>query len=437
MDRVPLQEARFRRSALKAMLRCTGIHSLLGILGVASSHAEGFRNPPPGTFNLGRAGGRIAHIDDSSAIHHNPGNLVDLTRRELNLTPSLIYIHADYESPSGQTAETRDPWKLLPNFFASTPLGEEGKFATGIGLTVPYGISNEWETDDAFADPFSFRYQAPFYSELQTVNINPSAAMKLGESIRLGVGFDVLWSKVTFKQFYPWFLATGNPADPDGEAKAKGDGFGFGGNAGITWEFAENHRLAATVRTPISVTHEGDVRITSVPAAFGGGTSRTDFETDIDFPTIVGVGYGIKLTETVRLEADFEWIQFSRFESLDLDTSGNPFLPNQSINQDWDDTFTLGIAGDWQFTPNWVLRAGYQYYESPVPDRTFSPAIPDANQHVFTIGLGFRMGRHALEAAYGADFYDEREITNNQNPVFNGEYDITVHLFSFAYRIDF
>src|SRR5689334_19528075 len=55
--------------------------------------AEGFRNSPPGTFNLGRAGGRIAQIDDSSAIQQNPANLIDVPGAQAQLTPSIIYIN--------------------------------------------------------------------------------------------------------------------------------------------------------------------------------------------------------------------------------------------------------------------------------------------------------------------------------------------------------
>ena len=99
---------------------------------------------------------------------------------------------------------------------------------------------------------------------------------------------------------------------------------------------------------------------------------------------------------------------------------------------------TPGTAGgDWRFATNWVLRAGYQFYQTPVPDSTFSPTIPDANQNVFTIGLGYHHKRHSFEFAYGADFYGKRDITNDQNPAFNGTYQITVHLFSLAYRLGF
>jgi len=108
--------------------------------------SEGFRNPPPGTFDLGRACGRIAQVDDSSAVQHNPANLVDLSEAQLQFTPSVVYIAADYKSTSGQTGSTRDPWKFLPNLFGSLPLFD-GNFSLGLGVTVPYGLGSEWDSN--------------------------------------------------------------------------------------------------------------------------------------------------------------------------------------------------------------------------------------------------------------------------------------------------
>ena len=403
--------------------------------------AEGFRNPPPGTFNLGRAGGRIAQIDDSSAIQQNPANLVEVPA-ELQLTPSFVYIGADYQSPTGQNSKTEDPWKLLPNLFASMPI-LDGTAALGLGITVPYGLSNNWDEDStAFARPTGvWRYQAPHYTELQTLNINPTVSFKIGEHLRVGAGFDAMWSELTLKQFYPWFLFPGGTlATPDGHLKAKGDGIGYGGNVGVTWLITERQRVALTYRSPLNVHYDSDFEMDNIPAAAAGlgATPRSDFSTKVRFPTIVAAGYGIQLTDTIRLEADVEWVEFSRFQSLDLNMGRNAFLlPSTNIRQDWKDTFTVGIGGDWRFAPNWVLRAGYQFYQSPVPDHTFSPTIPDANQNVLTVGLGYKYKSHSVEGAYGADFYDARKIQNNQNPAFNGNYDITVHLFSLAYHYTF
>ena len=165
----------------------------------------------------------------------------------------------------------------------------------------------------------------------------------------------------------------------------------------------------------------------------GAPIPDTTFGSRIEFPNILSAGYGIELTDKVRVEVDFEWLQFSQFKSLPINMGPSAI----NIPQNWNNTFTLGIGGDWKFAEHWTLRAGYQYFESPVPNSTFSPTIPDANQNVFTIGLGWKSGHHSLEAGYGLDFYDTRHISGNQNPVFDGKYTFNVHLFSLAYRFSF
>lgn len=392
--------------------------------------AEGFRNPPAGAFGLGRAGGRIAQIDEASAVTHNPANLVELKEAEFSFASTIVYIQADYESPGGLSARTRDPWKALPGIFASFPIKDD-RFAVGLGVTAPYGISNEWEPNGPF------RYTAPHFTELKTINANPSVSLRLADNLTAGAGVDVMWSQLDLRQFYPWALVTQNPADADGLAKGKGDGVGLGGNLGLTWQVADRHRLAVTYRSPITIDYSGNFHLNNVPAVLGGGALGGDFKSKIKFPTIVSVGYGVQVSDTVRLEADVEWLQFSRFDSLPVGIQNPPPGIPANINQAWRDTFTAGLGGDWKFAPRWALRASYQYYQSPVPDKTFSPTIPDANQNVFTLGLAYQCQRHNFEIAYGGIFYDDRKIVGSQNPAYDGNYQVRVHLFAFAYRFQF
>ena len=442
---LPPGSVRKLRSELKQRARrlMLAYSIVLGHLAmIESAWTEGFRNPPPGTLNLGRAGGRIAHVDDASAVQQNPANLLELNAPEVQITPSVVYINVDFDSTSGQHATTKEPWKLLPNLFFGTTL-KDGTIALGLGLTAPFGISNEWDQkSSAFSQPLGIlRYQTPYFAELKSINANPTVSFKLGDRLRLGAGVDGMWSELTLKQFYPWFIFPGSSgSEPDGHLKAKGDGWAVGGNVGLTWLITDKQRLAITYRSPLTVSYDGDFEVSNItPTGEAlGATSRSDFDTQIGFPTIIGAGYGIQLTEKIRLEINGEWIQFSRFDTLDLGVGNNAvLLPNTHIPQNWKNTFTIGIGGDWKFASNWVARTSYQFYESPVPDSTFSPTIPDANQNVFTFGLGYHYKKHFVEAAYGADFYDSRRIRNAQNPAFNGDYDVTVHLFSLAYHYSF
>jgi long-chain fatty acid transport protein len=436
----PFNPANFyQRSVVRfSVLLSAGLVLAVGLSPVRL-RAEGFRNPPAGAFGLGRAGGRIAQVDDASAIAHNPANLMDLKSPEFSFQPNFVYIATDYRSAGGN-ANTVMPWKVLPNFFAATP-SKDGKLAVGIGVTTPYGLSIDWaQSSPAFASPASLRYTSPHYTELKVINLNPTVAYRVNDRLTVGAGLDVFWSELSIHVIYPWSFFGGTDAD----VRFKGDGFGFGANVGLTWQVTDRQRLALTVRSPVQVNYDGDTETVSpLPAgAPAGSSSRSAFKSQIKFPTIVAAGYGVQVSDKVRLEADAEWLQFSNFDNLPLDSGNNNVLftaigASPNVRQAWKNTFTAGLSGDWRFAPNWVLRASYQYYMSPVRNETFSPSIPDANQNAFTISVGYQHKRHSVEAAFGEVLYDKRTINNNQTAAFNGTYETTVHLFAFSYRFSF
>jgi long-chain fatty acid transport protein len=397
------------------------------------AHGEGFRNPPPGEFSLARAGGRRAQIDNAEAAYHNPANLTDLSTTSAEISPMFVYMKVDHEG-AGQTAQTKDPFKFLPDFFANIPV-ISNKLAFGFALTTPFGLANEWQTDKGlFANPDptkgGWRYAAPYYAGLTTIDGSPSVAYRFNDHISVGAGVDVIWSQLNFKQFFPTFLLPlpGGPY-PETIVRAKGDGFALGANAGVTVNLTEKQRLAFTYRSPFTVDYDGRVRFDSEILP------KSDFSTSVKFPTIVGAGYAIELSDTVRLETDFEWLEFSNFNTLGINAGANAFL-NQTVQEKWRNTFTVGIAGDWHFHENWTWRAGYQYYQTPVPDSTFSPTIPDSNQNAFTTGIDFAQGHHHAGLSYGYIRYDDRNI-NNTAYLFNGHYEMQVHLLALQYTYAF
>lgn len=401
----------------------------VAVLSAASSaKSEGFRNATIGTYGLGRSGGRIAQVDDASAVQHNPANLVEVTNVEAQLTPSVIYINIDYQSPSGQTASTTHPWKVLPDMFFSAPLIDD-RLVAGLGITVPYGLANQWSTSaSGFRQglpPGPLTYTSPWYSQLLTINANPSLALKVNDQLSIGAGLDVMWSDLEFRQFL-------SPSFPSFQVDAEGDGIGVGGNVGVTWHITDRQQIAAAFRSTMVVRYSGTTELENGPAI-----PESSFNSKITYPNIVSIGYGLDVTDTVRLETDFEWIDFSQFHSLPIGTGNNAVVPSENVAENWHNTFTAGIGGDWKFAEHWVLRGGYQFFESPVPNSTFSPTIPDSNQNVITIGVGWKGKHSSLEAAYGLDFYNDRHINNGAAYPYNGTYSFNVHLISLTYNYSF
>lgn len=382
-----------------------------GLMPGIEVRGEGFRDPTSSAFELGRAGGRIAQGDDASSVAANPANLADLSAPEVEISPEAVYFRVQYQPLQGPEVTSSDPWKFLPDVYGALPIPHT-PLTFGFGVTAPFGLSNEWpQNNPTTAVGF------PYYASLMVINANPSLAWKINDRLKLGVGLDIFDSQLDLRITYPV-----------GAPQYFGSGTGFGGNAGVTWEPFDGHRFAVTYRSPVGVDYSGTMS--------GLPPGNSPFTSAITFPTIVSTGYGVQVTKTIRLETDVEWIQFSRFGSLPLSAGSTPLqygLP-ASIAENWRDTFTFGLAGDWKFAPKWVLRGGYQFYQTPVPSSTLSPAIPDANQNAITVGIGYKAKHHGLELAYAAILYNERDITTGP---FAGKYQVSAHLISLSYRYSF
>jgi len=397
--------------------------------------ASGFRNPPEGASALGRAGGRIAFADDASAISANPANLVEIEDRQVLFSLTVPHAEVEYSGISG-SGETRSPWKFLPNAFLVWPTSREGVVG-GLGIITPYGQSTEWEKDGPF------RYTAPYFVELRMLDFKPTLAFPFGENFSFGIGADLIWSDLDFRQVFPWAGLTGDPLTPDGEVKLSGDGYGLGGSAAVTWKITGNQRLALTYRSPVNVEYSGDTKLAGQPAAAGqppmpGLPGRSDFETTIRYPSVWALGYGLRLTDKVRAAVDIEWVEFSRYDRLDIDAGElSALMPAATIRQDWKDAWTFGFGMDFEMSDCMILRAGYSFLESPIPDETLAPTLPDADRHAVSVGLGYRKSSHVLDMAFVWSIYEDRNVSGNQNPFYDGQYENRASILSLSYGYSF
>lgn len=403
--------------------------------------ANGFRNPPEGAAALGQSGGKLILTEDASAISHNPANLTKLDKAEAEVAVTLVDTETDYSSPFG-SASTDDPWKFLPDLFVAMPF-DNSTYVAGVGVTTPFGQSTVWDKDGAF------HYTAPYFAEMKLMNVNPTLAAKLSDKLSVGVGVDVYWSQLDMKQILPWSMVTGSRLSPDGVIHLQGEGQGIGGNAAVEFSPVAGHTLALTYRSPVKVDYSGDTDISAFPAGAQmlGLSPSSDFDTSIEFPAVAALGYAVALSRTVRVEADVEWVEFSRYGNLALDAGNNNVLLHQpgdpnpmaplSLRQDWQDTWNFGVGADWAIMPTVTLRAGYIFLESPVPEETLAPTLSDADQNVITVGAGYHPNRHRFDVAYGLSFIDDRNVDANQNPAYNGKYETSSQLVSLSYGYTF
>jgi len=393
-----------------------------GISLLPSVWADGYRNPPPGP-ELGRAGNAAAGAQGASALLYNPARLADLEARTSTLSFSLAQTKIDWSGPGGASASSKDPWQLLPNLYVGAPL-PDSPWSWGLGLETPFGQSVEWSKDAPF------RYTSPYFAQISMIGITPAVARHLSSTVSVGAGLDLYLSEIEFKQRVPWGAVLGVPGMPDGEIKATGDGSAVGGRLGVTWDVAPDHRLAFSYRSRFRVNYDGDFSVQGVPPPLNVGAR--DFSTQVRYPDILAAGYGVRLTENWTAEVQVEWLSGSvnKTQPIEVEAPYTPLVQQSRIENNWKDTWTYGIGTDWTFAPGWVARAGYMFMESPVPDETISPLLPDADRDVFAVGLGRQFGPHSLDLAYTYNRFHTRTTPT-------GRYEYQANLIGISYAFRF
>ncbi len=404
-----------RGLALTALMVCTVVNSAL---------ANGFRNPPEGAAALGRSGAKITQVDDPSAVAINPANLAGARKMDAGAGVTLIQSSVEFRGSDGRRDETDDSIKAIPNVFGVVPLQGKGGWVFGIGLTSPWGQATEWPESGAVAGT------APYIAKLTTANLNPTLATRLGKKVRIGAGLDLLWGELDLRQQIA--LAPGAPLT---HVRLKGDGEGLGGNAGVTIDLPRRQRVSAVYRSPIEIDFKGDTTVTGFT---GPLAPASDFRTEIEFPAMVGVGYGIGVTPKFNVGVEVEWVEYSRFKSLPVNVGANAaagvFPPE--IPQRWEDAWTYGIGADYAWNKTWTLRAGCVYLETPIPEDTLAPTLPDDDRWVFSVGAGYRKSANRLDLAYAYSEYD-RAVEANLNPAYLGTYKAEIHLAQISYARQF
>lgn len=398
------KEKRIHCSILFGLCMCSG-----------GSFADGYRNPPPTAEGLGKSGAHSVFVDDASAVFYNPANLgLQTDKQSLVLGSSLARADNTFSPMPGVVIQSEADWNVLPNIFYSKPHGEDG-LVFGLGVNMPYGQGVVWDPAKMMPPPpIGVRGPVPYEAEVISVNVNPTVGFKVFDGVYIGFGVDLLYSEITLNALYP----TADPFAPV-DAKAAGDGWGVGGNLGLTWLVGENQRLALTYRSRVDVHTKGDFSL--------GG----NFSTKLQYPNMVGVGYGIQVMENLQVEALVEWLGWSVNDEQSLEIDGISTIQRN----DWDDTVTATIGGSWIVNKALVLRAGYSFIPTPVPEETLTPLLIDTDRHIIGCGLGYFFGMHRFDFAYAHSIFEERtRVTGNMG---SGVFDVDADLLNLTYSVAF
>lgn len=386
--------------------------ALMSLVASSIVLAGGYKIPETSLNAVALGAANIAHNKSADAAYYNPANMVFMAD-ENAMEVDLIYIKLDpvnYTNRAGTVdidAETEH--FLVPAIhYVSQKMNGGARF--GVSVVAPGGLSKRWNEIPAV-------YSAEEFT-LQTVEVNPTVALPLGDNIGVAVGLRVIHSKGVVKSTSP--IAS---RDMDGES------IDFGYNIAVAYKPTSELELGATYRSKVDLTVEGDAAL-SYTGTLGGNvplgtyTSSSTANVSVPLPATLSLAAAYTFPTKTTVELVYERNYWSAYQELDFNYgTGVNFVTNAvfgaPIKKDWKNTNTwrLGVT---QELESLTLMAGLVYDETPVPDETLSFELPDSDSVAVSLG-----GRYAINEKIDvglAALYSMRESRSITNASLNGEF---------------
>jgi long-chain fatty acid transport protein len=346
---------------------------------------------------------------------------------------------------------------LVPTFFLTHQLHE--RVSVGIGVSTPFGLQTDWPRG------WVGRYNARL-SELQTLNVNPSLAVKVADWLSIGAGANAEWAYarlannldmgslcqiVGAQQGLPpaacvSFLGL-KPQKVNGYVRLRGDDWSAAYNIGLLFTPLSGTRIGLTYRSRIDHTLTGDAFFTipkkaQVLSTLSGALKNTPANASVTLPDRAAISLFQKITDQWDFLADVTWTNWSLFDKLQFNFA-NPKQPSVVEPERWIDSlrYALGVV----YTPStaWSFRTGYAFDPTSVPNPTRRTArIPDSDRHWLAVGFGYTPTTQLRVDLSYAHIFSPNAPTNNPDPITGartiGHFSSAADLFSFqlTYLVD-
>lgn len=377
-----------------------------------STFANGILWPTQNASGLGVAyAGSGALAENASILQYNAAGISLLEGTQVSLGGVLKHasVHFQDEGSStgvlsgdgGGAAHTH----VLPNAYLSTALSSQ--WFLGVGITQPYDYKLNYDsrwTGAAQATQF----------EVTGYNINPTLAWRVTPKIALGVGLNYQYLDAKYVR-----LGGVDPILSKQSVKVDGSGGDWGWNIGVL--------LTPSDRTRVGVSYRGNVK----------HKLSDNIDADFKIPDTFSVSVAQKLNDRWEILGDLTWTGWGSTDKLPLIGS------SQALSVDYRDTWKFALGGLYTLDPNWTLKFGAAYEQTPVRnDSQRTVWMPDANRIWLTTGARYAVNKtSALDIGFAYLYSNQVHIQSDQRPLLGGfvrgEYDVHSWLMGVQYSLGF
>lgn len=429
---------------------------LASMLIASSAFAAGFQIQEQSTSFLGTAySGTAATAWDATTAYYNPAGMTRIKGKQFVLSGIVITADSDFEvsSAGGSLLSASSGTNTPVTSFAEADPGQTSPVPAfhytaqvmdsvwlGLSIAPPFGLETNY-SENSIA-----RYMAT-RSELRTIDISPSVAVKVMEPLSIAVGADFVYAKAHLDAQ----IGTGNRNDVDGFQRNQADAWGYGWHLGMLWEYSPTTRFGINYRSLVEFDAKGDseqltpmilISREGPPVFFPSEAIHTSVgvEAEVTLPETIYASLYHEFNENWAVLADVQWTHWERFKTLRLryDTTNQGLQglrQDSDTHENWEDTWRVAVGGLYMPCDKWMVRAGVAWDQSPVDDDNRTARVPDSDRIWVGVGAGFALAKSVwLDIGYAHLFFEEAElhdhapfVAQTTSPVsrayLNGEYD--------------
>ncbi|MGE4396131.1 MAG: OmpP1/FadL family transporter [Sulfurimonas sp.] len=361
--------------------------------------AGGYKIPETSLNSVSLSSANVAHALGADAAYYNPANMIFM-KNEAVMEANLMYIglsDVNYKAAGIDIESKRENFIVPSLHYVSQEIGG-ARF--GLSIVSPAGLSKRW--DDAPA-----LYSAQEFT-LKTVEINPSAALSIGDKVAIALGFRAIYTEGVVRS-----------TSPIASRDMKGDSVDFGYNLALSYKPTSELELALAYRSKVNLSVKGDAAL-----SYLANNSTSSASVSVPVPALLNVAVAYTLESKTTLEFVYERNYWSAYKELDFDYGAgvNPAVNvvfGAPIAKNWRDTdvFRLGIT---QKLQKLTLMGGVVIDESPAPDATLGFELPDSDSMSFSFGSRYQINEKT-NIGFGA-LYSIREDRRVSNAALGGEF---------------
>jgi long-chain fatty acid transport protein len=274
------------------------------------------------------------------------------------------------------------------------------KLSVGVALNVPFGLTTEYDA--------GWRGQlTALKSEIKTVNINPSIAYKLSDTVSIGGGVSLQRIEAELSAF------AGSAAA--GNLTLNADDIGYGFNVGLIVHAAPGTRIGAHYRSTIKYELEGTASFSGTSGALLG----SNVSADLKVPDSFSVSIFQLLGANWELMGDLTWTGWSSVQQLRVirttatgaGSAAGSTLTTLQFN--WDDTWRYSVGANYKMSPQTKLRFGVALDKTPTNDVDRTARLPDQDRTWLAFGVQYKPSKTGiLDVGYAHEFIKDATVNN-------------------------